>query len=77
MELTLMDLKMMVDEMVDEVGESKAYDIKVRIASQPRWPFEYSVAAELVPSNTDDVVYIAEDQQLGYLPYDAKESLGW
>ena len=64
-------------------------DAEVRFASQPSWPFEYSIenVHEHYPEPDDDelieefedapVVYLAEGQQLAYLPGDVKNELGW
>lgn len=53
-------------------------EAEVRLAHQPAWPFEYSVSA-VEEYGTDDgpVVYIAEGSQLGYLPGEVREGLGW
>jgi hypothetical protein len=59
-------------------------DTEVRFASQPNWPFEYSiydiVEVEVEKRNTDEtetVVYLVEGSQIGYLPSEAKDELGW
>ena len=53
-------------------------DMEVRFASQPNWPFEYSILdAVLAHVDEEDVIYLEEGQQLGYLPREAKEELGW
>lgn len=78
---------------IDTVGELVAAledydpDTPVRLASQPGWPFEYSIGAVVhTPDDaegdgtepTDDpVVWIGEGQQLGYLPGIAADALGW
>lgn len=94
-----------LEYMKDIVGD----DAEVRFASQPSWPFEYSISniiamtnemreeharAELRDEGFDEgeineklyeapelegenVVYLAEGSQLGYLPEDAKSELGW
>ena len=55
----------------------------VRFASQPSWPFEYSiygVVQTTVRDNEDnerDMVYLEEGRQVGYLPAEAKDELGW
>ncbi len=50
----------------------------VRFASQPSWPFEYSIYG-VVPTivNGEDMVYLEEGKQVGYLPKEAKDELGW
>ena len=55
----------------------------VRFASQPSWPFEYSIYGVVqttvkdIRDNEEDIVYLEEGQQIGYLPSEAKEELGW
>lgn len=77
MEITLAGLKEMVDEMVEEYGEEKAEDVVVRWAAQPAWPFEYSINLEWVTNTENNVIYFAEEKQLGYLPGEIKDQLGW
>ncbi len=54
----------------------------VRFASQPSWPFEYSING-VVQTIVDhkglaqDIVYLEEGEQVGYLPSEAKKELGW
>ena len=57
---------------------------EVRFASQPNWPFEYSiddvVSVEIENRRTgeaEEVVYLAEGRQIGYLPSEAKNELMW
>ena len=57
---------------------------EVRFASQPNWPFEYSIddviSVEIenrCTGEAEGVVYLAEGRQLGYLPSEAKDELGW
>lgn len=55
-------------------------DAEVRLAQQPSWPFEYSIArfgVEIAEVEGADVVYIAEGSQLGYLPGVARDAIGW
>ena len=61
----------------------------VRFASQPSWPFEYSITGVVQTSinkpgeytddgyEQEDVVYLEEGRQIGYLPKEAKDELGW
>ena len=61
-----------------EILEHYDDDMEVRFASQPNWPFEYSILdAVMVHVDEEDVIYLEEGQQLGYLPREAKEELGW
>jgi hypothetical protein len=59
-------------------------EAQVRFASQPNWPFEYSIASvvqvEIEDRRTEEVVetvYLEEGRQIGYLPVEAKDELGW
>jgi len=60
----------------DLIGELEGMDpnAKIRMASQPAWPFEYSI--DMV-AESGGVVYIGEGTQLGYLPSGAASALGW
>lgn len=61
-----------------EILEHYDDDMEVRFASQPNWPFEYSILdAVMAHVDEEDVIYLEEGQQLGYLPREAKEELGW
>ena len=72
---------MTVQELIDEL-EYLDPETEVRFASQPSWPFEYSIS-EVVVANVEkrgeeeEVVYLGEGSQIGYLPESAKEELGW
>jgi len=104
---------MNIDELIEELQHMKTMgcdgNTEVRFASQPSWPFEYSIAGihsitpeerqraaeeemresgmtdEEIAENLDydeivesrNVVYLEEGSQLGYLPGDVKEILGW
>jgi len=73
---------MTVRELIEEL-RLMDQDATVRFASQPSWPFEYSiygVVQTTVRDNEDnerDMVYLEEGRQVGYLPSEAKEELGW
>jgi hypothetical protein len=70
-------------EMLDGLPD----DTEVRIAQQPNWPFEYSIADVVIiggelgatEEHEDDepVVYLVEGTQLGYLPGHVSRELGW
>jgi hypothetical protein len=87
-------------ETLEEIKEHVSEDAEVRFASQPSWPFEYSIAdayflnmdarLDLAHQNhgdyfkdideikkEKDVVYLEEGSQIGYLPGEAKELIGW
>ena len=69
---------MTVAELIEEL-EYMDQDTEVRFASQPSWPFEYSISS-VVEVDVDDstpVVYLEEGSQLGYLPTEAKNQLMW
>ena len=79
---------MTVRELIEEL---RLFDqeAQVRFASQPSWPFEYSIngvvqaEVEKPDEYTDDgyekedIVYLEEGRQIGYLPGEAREELGW
>ena len=52
-------------ELVDLLTEYDR-DTPVHLATQPSWPMEYTLARAVTES--DGVVYLAEDHQVGYLP---------
>ena len=59
-------------------------DTAVRFASQPSWPFEYSIVSvqevqidDRRSDETETVIFLEEGRQLGYLPGEAKNMLGW
>ena len=74
---------MTVEDLIYEL-ENLNPETEVRFASQPSWPFEYSIN-EIVVCNDEgrngreekEVVYLGEGRQLGYLPGSAKDELGW
>ncbi len=103
---------MNIAELINELEYLKdiaGEDAEVRFASQPNWPFEYSISNIIAITNEmreeharaelrgeglsieeinerldgapeleeENVVYLAEGSQLGYLPEDAKNELGW
>ena len=79
---------MLVKDLI-ELLEDCDGDSEVRFASQPSWPFEYSIADvhEHYPEpefdddawedGAEPVVYLVEGQQLAYLPGAVKNELGW
>ncbi len=103
---------MTIDELIERLEEAKeemSGHAEVRFASQPSWPFEYSItevyqmskkerketaiegmredgmSEEEITENLEDyplhyeedVVYLEEGGQIGYLPDDAREMIGW
>ena len=79
----IMTAKELIEEMEWAVERNKGNDVEVRFASQPSWPFEYSVReAHTVELESDDgdkdnVVYLVEGTQLAYLNEHAREEIGW
>jgi len=73
---------MTVRELIQELKYMDE-DAKVRFASQPSWPFEYSIYGVVqttvkdLEDNKQEIVYLEEGRQVGYLPVEAKEELGW
>jgi hypothetical protein len=74
---------MTVAQLIEEL-EHIDPDTEVRFASQPNWPFEYSIddVVEVEVENrrtgeSENVVYLEEGWQIGYLPGEAKNMLGW
>lgn len=55
--------------------EDHDMDTEVRLAQQPSYPFEYSIGYVTEPIN--NIIYIGEENQIGYLPKEAKDELGW
>jgi hypothetical protein len=47
----------------------------VSIASQPTWPFEYTIVK--AEQADDGTVYIEEGSQVGYLSRAARDAIGW
>lgn len=74
---------MTVAELIEMLSGMPA-DAEIRLATQPAWPMEYTVAPTVFADADCDadatVVYLAEAKQIGYLPEFAAESLranGW
>ncbi len=72
---------MTVRELIEEL-RLMDQDVPVRFASQPSWPFEYSIDGVVQTTiekqdQEEDVVYLEEGRQIGYLPTEAKNELGW
>ena len=83
---------MTVEELI-RLLEDCDRDAEVRFASQPSWPFEYSITdvcehwpggpspyPDEEPDEPEDempTVYLVEGRQIGYLPGDVKNEIGW
>ncbi len=64
-----------------EALEGVPEDADVRLAMQPAWPFEYSIS-DVVPITNEgadeiEAIYLTEGSQLGYLPDNVTEAIGW
>jgi len=75
---------MRVDKLIEELQYIREMhgDIECRLAIQPRWPFEHSISeiatATLDNSSEEEVIaYIAQGDQLDYLPGAARNELCW
>ncbi len=64
---------MTVEELI-ELLEQFNPEAQVRIASGQAWPMEYDLGDV---EATGKAVYLAEGQQIGYLPDDAAAAVGW
>lgn len=75
MSMTLSSLIEALTDIQNQYGE----EMEVRLASQPRWAFEYSIQEEIGVAKVkgERVVYLAENTQLGYLPHAAAIAVGW
>lgn len=58
--------------------------MEVRLAMQPSWPFEYSIQTAMVVEMEErqdgvkeDVLFLFEGTQLGYLPSNVSREIGW
>lgn len=74
-------MRLTVEELMDRLSEMPP-EAEVRIAEQPQWPFEYSIESfnpVVVARDGDnnEVVYIVEGSQLGYLPGSVANEVGW
>ena len=68
---------MTAQELID-ILEDADPETEIRLAIQPAWPFEHRVSgAEIVGDGEKDVVYLYEAGQIGYLPGDVTEAIGW
>lgn len=80
---------MIVEELISELQQMNPGS-QVRFASQPSWPFEYSIdnvvsiAKDEDEENEnheepkeEDIVYLVEGSQLGYLPGNVTKIIGW
>ena len=77
--MTVYDLIELTHELASRAeADESLLEKEVRFASQPNWPFEYSIEDNYgEPVETANAVYLAEGRQIGYLPGEVKEQLGW
>ena len=77
---------MNINELIEQLQEiaEVSPNAKVRYAAQPNWPMEYSIGEELSlvdkgssAVGDEDVVYISERNQIGYLDGEASDAIGW
>ena len=64
---------MTVEELIQEL-EYVDRNLEISFASQPSWPFEYSIGGVV---ESEGKVWLVEGQQLGYLPGGVKDEIGW
>jgi hypothetical protein len=63
-----------------EILEELDPSTEVRLATQPSWPFEHSISrfyAITDREGEEQIFYLAEQEQLGYLSGDISMQLGW
>jgi hypothetical protein len=65
-------------DLVDQTSELED-NVEVKFASQPSWPFEYSINDYHVidRENGDQEIFFEEGTQLGYLPGEVKDEICW
>jgi hypothetical protein len=69
---------MTVQELIEELNCVNP-DAEIRFASQPSWPFEYSFSGPVEVEDEEGfpTVYLVEGRQIGYLPGQARDEIGW
>lgn len=70
---------MTVAELIEALSEMDQ-DAEVRLAIQPAWAIEYTIENVGQVEGNDEkpsVVYLSEGFQIGYLPSEAHEAIGW
>lgn len=74
----MMTLSSLIEALTD-IQNQYGEDMEVRLASQPRWAFEYSLQEEIgvAKIKSERVIYLAESAQLRYLPPAAAVAVGW
>ena len=85
-----MTAEQLIEELQWAIERNGNQDVEVRLAQQPKWAFEYSIDQAVVVTemeNEDEeddrvapknvTVYLSEGSQIGYLPQNASDELGW
>jgi len=68
---------MTASQLIEELKQLQP-GTEIRIASQPSWPFEWSIGGLVVTEEGEEAIaYLSEGDQIGYLPQDAAIALGW
>lgn len=67
---------MTVKELIEQLKEMNP-TAEVRFAFQPRNPFEYGVQDEIVQTEDESKVYIADAGQIDYLNSEVTNLLDW
>lgn len=76
---------MTVQDLIEQLSFMNPNSV-VRFASQPSWPFEYSISEVIEIQNQEEegeeeeahtTVYFVEGTQEGYLPRHVKDEIGW
>lgn len=74
---------MTTQELITELEQMNP-NSEIRFACQPAWPFEYSVDGVVpVGDNEEDeefsseIIYLVEGRQIGYLPEEVRNEIGW
>jgi hypothetical protein len=74
--------KLTVSGLIDELEDCDP-EAEVRLATQPSWPFEWSLSNRepgpvlQVDLEGQPIVYLVEGEQFGHLPGSVAEELGW
>lgn len=68
---------MMTAQDLTDLLEDLDPDTEIRLAHQPAWPLECSLRPEVVAGDEDGIVYLAEQEQIGYLSGQVTDELGW
>jgi precorrin-4 methylase len=68
---------MQIHTVSDLIAELEQFDddTPIALATQPSWPFEHTISG--VEQAENGTVYIAEGNQVAYLPDTARKVLGW